>query len=397
MPFELSSSTNIKLSLYYKRDEGAKMSIRDVNETLQKLLGDGPALALPHDIDGIIKGLLFVRQKYVQLVASRCRRNLPQKSTPEEWHQVAAFLHAMWNLELIDPNMKKSARLDVALEIIFRPEHKFPPDYARIAKIIYDKLEDLRWGAGEEEDEEEVAEVEDLGSTTSSKSRTTKATKTPLTDSSYPADDDPIYGIGGIMSHILRVQGHKIWTYRLHPGWIPRNAKVWGHNGLTNGRCWPNRMALLRDGGHGARMGGIHGNSKVGAFSIVVSGSYAGMDRDLGDTLYYSGSNSHENDSPWPFVSDATKSLEVSLRTGNPIRVFRTHRSEWTYAPQAGLRYDGLYTIADSSTEKNSKGGAYWRFMLTRNGGQESIKIDAPAQELVRLFSRVEEGYTRKR
>ena len=54
----------------------------------------------------------------------------------------------------------------------------------------------------------------------------------------------------------------------------PRDCRGFGHNGLAVGQWWPLRICALRDGAHGSSQGGIAGNSEVGAWSIVVSGTF---------------------------------------------------------------------------------------------------------------------------
>jgi hypothetical protein len=144
-------------------------------------------------------------------------------------------------------------------------------------------------------------------------------------------------------------------------------------------------------------MGGIAGSTQFGTWSIVVSGAYDELDLDQGDILFYSGSNSHDNKSDRPIVSNGTKALQVSLGNQKPIRVFRTSRAKWVGAPKAGIRYDGLYRITSSATQTNAKGGAYLRFRLARLPGQAPIDVNKPTQAEANLFARVPLGYTRVR
>lgn len=147
----------------------------------------------------------------------------------------------------------------------------------------------------------------------------------------------------------------------------------------------------------GQRMGGISGSITAGTYSIVVSGMYDDLDKDQGDRIFYSGSNSHENTKPEPITSNKTKALERSAATRKPVRVFRSAHGKWIHCPKAGLRYDGLYIVMGMSIEKNGKGGAYKRFRLERIKDQDTIKINEPCQALINLFNRVQDGYTRTR
>ena len=112
----------------------------------------------------------------------------------------------------------------------------------------------------------------------------------------------------------------------------------------------------------------------------ALSDQYATLDRDLGSTLYYSGSNSHNNTDPHtPHISNNTKALRASLSRRHPVRVLRSGAgTENKYAPSKGIRYDGLYEILSEALEKNAKGGAYVRFELARKSDQENIDSTSP-------------------
>ena len=171
------------------------------------------------------------------------------------------------------------------------------------------------------------------------------------------------------------------------------------------------QICVLRDGAHGARIGGIAGKLDEGAWSIVVSGrqlqgqvyekladfstgSYSGLDKDEGDRLYYSGSDSHDNTDPRnPRISGKTKTMQTSRQRGRLIRVIRSSGSEWRNAPKEGLRYDGLYRITQENIRRNDKGGAYIRFTLERDPNQPEIDQNRPTEAELRAFSRVRDYY----
>jgi hypothetical protein len=79
----------------------------DVHTELQRLLGPNPfILELPKTIGGVTDALLQLRKNTVQLIAARLKR-VPQGPVEQQlWKQLAAFLAAMDNLEMIDPRMK---------------------------------------------------------------------------------------------------------------------------------------------------------------------------------------------------------------------------------------------------------------------------------------------------
>jgi hypothetical protein len=150
---------------------------------------------------------------------------------------------------------RTQAQLDKGLQVIFNPIYKFPSKYALVAQYIYGKLEAEQWGADEVEAEEAVEDgIPDAGGsneTASTTANTERKTSGPLRDSDFPAENDPIFGLNGIMHHVLRIRGPKMISYQIDPAFKSKNAKVFGHNGLTVGDCWPIQMALLRDGAHG--------------------------------------------------------------------------------------------------------------------------------------------------
>ena len=124
------------------------------------------------------------------------------------------------------------------------------------------------------------------------------------------------------------------------------------------------------------------------------TGQYAGLDKDLGDTIYYSASNSHDNlDKDNPIVTHATKGLQRSYTERRAIRVLRNAGGDAAYSPAVGLRYDGLYRIVDREIKKNYKGGAYLRFKLVREGNQAKIDLTRPNARERGVFERLKAEY----
>ncbi|KAL6718268.1 hypothetical protein ACLMJK_004356 [Lecanora helva] len=169
-----------------------------------------------------------------------------------------------------------------------------------------------------------------------------------------------------------------------------KSSKNFGHNGLRIGQWWPLRISALKDGAHGAMQAGIAGNQDDGAFSIVISGGYEGMDEDNGDTVYYSGSNSHDNKEAEAQISVSTQSMLTSYERNRSIRVLRSAKGNATFAPKAGFRYDGLYNITNVDRRAvNQKGGAYVRFKLERKAGQEPIPRNAPTEDELAAYYKI--------
>lgn len=76
--------------------------------------------------------------------------------------------------------------------------------------------------------------------------------------------------------------------------WFKLDAKIYGLNGLNGGALWLYRICTPRDGVHGHSVVGIFG-SKSGAYSIVLSGKYSSLDKDLGESVTYSDSRALHN------------------------------------------------------------------------------------------------------
>ncbi|KAA8898965.1 PUA-like domain-containing protein, partial [Sphaerosporella brunnea] len=191
--------------------------------------------------------------------------------------------------------------------------------------------------------------------------------------------------LSGLAAHLMRgIQRYRntngILTMRLLPNADKRQADVFGHNGLQVGDWWPYQLCALRDGAHGSRQGGIFGRISEGCFSIVVSADSEYKDKDTGEELYYSGTISDipHGDGELPVLTNATKSLVLSLIRRKPVRVIRRGPCELKKAiyPRCGFRYDGLYMVAhrDLVEPRSSERPAYYRFKLIRCPDQPSLE-----------------------
>lgn len=344
------------------------------------------------------------RRQTIQMICIKLEKG--REINEGYWRDLAAFFGVLNNIEMT-PELKQATRIDEALLFVFaNARFRYPEPYPTKAKELYELWEAQNWGAGEiEEDSDEEATPDEAETTQAEES----SGPTIQPSHSQPAGaqasgpvqrlvrepdlNHRIFGANGIMRGILIVQG-RIKAYKLHPTAPRANAKVYGHNNLQIGSWWPMQIAALRDGAHGARMGGIAGNATFGAYSIVVSGAYDLLDNDFGDRLYYSGSSSHENKDPnKPVISTAAMSLRRSISTGKPVRVLRSGAGQSQYCPSVGLRYDGLYTVTAECIAKNSHGGAYVKFKLERNRDQGPIVLDRPTLAEKNAFEKVANGY----
>ncbi|KAI9861898.1 MAG: hypothetical protein M1813_004966 [Trichoglossum hirsutum] len=312
--------------------------------------------------------------------------------------QLLLFLRAMKSVDMNEKLAKATQIRKVFEAIVKEPTHyQLPEVYANMIIGLWEKWENDRWGAEEEEEEEEEGEVADV--------QTTKSPTTASSSKFYTQADDndntiavrrppathPIYGARGIMRGILVMQ-KKTRVYILDDAFQRRDHKAFGHNGLRVGDWWPMQLAALRDGAHGARMGGIAGSTTDGAYSIVVSGQYSKLDQDFGTTLYYSGSGSSDNTSASPADTRATRCLIRSIETGRPVRVLRSAGGTGA-APSVGIRYDGLYTVGSRKILENDLGGAYLQFKLVRQAGQNAMNYTHPTPNEQRDVEYIKSGY----
>ena len=132
---------------------------------------------------------------------------------------------------------------------------------------------------------------------------------------------------------------------------------------------------------------------------MIVSGLYDDLDRDYGEYLYYSGSNSHDNTDPKrPADSSAgTLALYTSLQTQQPVRLLRSSKGKSKWCPTEGLRYDGLYKVVSSNHAYNAKGGMFEQFRLERCEGQRAINKFRPTTQEQEDFQRIKDGFPKDR
>lgn len=254
---------------------------------------------------------------------------------------------------------KQRAGIEEVFHKVLGPSSNLPEDAKSSVLALKQKWDGDNWGEDTEDEEDSHGDLGVDGVVT--------VAVRP------PRRDHPIYGEEGIMHGVLFVRGNREQTvYRLNPRIQHKSARSFGHNGIPVGSWWPLQIVALHNGAHGARVAGIAGNSHVGAYSIVVSALYNELDKDEGDILYYSGSNSHDHDDPTssPKATNCTKTLAASLAPPRrAVRVLRsggssgsTTKNRSDYAPSVGLRYDGLYEVVERLQAINSKGKCSFRY-----------------------------------
>ncbi|KAI1324913.1 hypothetical protein F5Y16DRAFT_423461 [Xylariaceae sp. FL0255] len=304
---------------------------------------------------------------------------------------------------VITPEIKRICKLDFALKEIFeKPENKFPDKLQDMARALFKRFEDEHWGQDDVVDDENMHKDPNAVPTDSNAHVTSQPTSSnrqltvqkkdgeEMDSIAIPANNDPIFGVGGLMHGVILRSSATQKRFVLNHQVPHKSPKIYGDNGIALGTWYPFQVNALHHGAHGSGMAGISGNVIDGAYSIVVSGYYGDLDRDNGDTIYYSGSNSHDNtdkNQPAP-SSTGTKALKASFNTRRPVRVLRsgghTHRKgSNNLLPEIGLRYDGLYRVTGLRNRTNKKGGLYEQFTLERIPGQTPIaqlKRDCPNQ-----------------
>jgi len=144
--------------------------------------------------------------------------------------------------------------------------------------------------------------------------------------------------------------------------------RLFGHvPGILVGTKFPDRRSVSAAGVHRPTQAGISGNSVDGADSIVVSGGYVD-DSDSGDQIIYTG---HGGNDPITRRQVADQqltrgnlALAISQDRGLPVRVVRGWKGNPAHSPDAGYRYDGLYSVTRHWSEVGIDGYVIWRYEL---------------------------------
>lgn len=326
---------------------------------------------------------------------SRSLKDVPSGSSggAKKWYErLDKFLTWLETEVQMTPELRDCSVIVDALQTIYAKQtYHFPATYADRARALNERWESEGWVSGGAL-RDEVVEMDDaatgdgagLGRRNASSSRKDSPVGGVKPGSvKLPPKDHWIWGGNGIMHGVaMKIGEQRRMNIVLDPRYKheARNAKVYGHNGIAVGSWCPRQLVALFHGAHGHLQSGISGDQHTGAFSIVVTGQYDDLDTDCGEFLYYSGSNSHDNDDPRePAPSSiGTKALHASLRSRQPVRVLRGSSGKSKHAPFKGLRYDGLYTVVYVRRPTNGKGGLYEQFKLERMEGQDEMDKSRP-------------------
>ncbi|GMJ06615.1 ORTHRUS 2, VARIANT IN METHYLATION 1 [Hibiscus trionum] len=147
------------------------------------------------------------------------------------------------------------------------------------------------------------------------------------------------------------------------------------NQGVLVGECWEDRFECRQWGAHLPHISGIAGQSKYGAQSVALSGGYED-DEDHGEWFLYTGSGGRDlsgnkrtnkkQSFDQKFVN-MNESLRVSCKKGYPVRVVRSHKEKRSsYAPEKGVRYDGVYRIEKCWRKAGKQGFKVCRYLFVR-------------------------------
>ncbi|CAL5420994.1 unnamed protein product [Camellia sinensis] len=147
------------------------------------------------------------------------------------------------------------------------------------------------------------------------------------------------------------------------------------NQGVLVGETWEDRMECRQWGAHLPHVAGIAGQADYGAQSVALSGGYED-DEDHGEWFLYTGSGGRDLsgnkrtsktqsfDQKFDKMNEA---LRVSCRKGYPVRVVRSHKEKRScYAPETGVRYDGIYRIEKCWRKAGIQGFKVCRYLFVR-------------------------------
>ncbi|XP_042449994.1 E3 ubiquitin-protein ligase ORTHRUS 2-like [Zingiber officinale] len=147
------------------------------------------------------------------------------------------------------------------------------------------------------------------------------------------------------------------------------------NRGVLVGETWEDRMECRQWGAHFPHVAGIAGQSDYGAQSVALSGGYED-DEDHGEWFLYTGSGGRDlsgnkrTNKEQAFDQKFEKlnaALRVSCLKGYPVRVVRSHKEKRSsYAPETGVRYDGIYRIEKCWRKVGVQGFKVCRYLFVR-------------------------------
>ncbi|CAA6660057.1 unnamed protein product [Spirodela intermedia] len=174
-----------------------------------------------------------------------------------------------------------------------------------------------------------------------------------------------------------------------HFGPITRDYDPRYGEGVYVGRTWDDRLECRQWGAHFPHVAGIAGQSNYGAQSVALSGGYKD-DEDHGEWFLYTGrfalllitllcnymirgtgpewnKRTNKEQSFDQRFEKLNQALRVSCQKGYPVRVVRSHKEKRSsYAPEKGVRYDGVYRIEMCWRKVGIQGFKVCRYLFVR-------------------------------
>ncbi|KAL9261123.1 E3 ubiquitin-protein ligase ORTHRUS 2-like protein, partial [Drosera capensis] len=149
---------------------------------------------------------------------------------------------------------------------------------------------------------------------------------------------------------------------------LAKNDPV-NNTGVLVGDNWEDRLACRQWGAHFPHVSGIAGQSTFGAQSVVLSGGYAD-DEDHGECGGRDLSGNKRTNKKQSFdqtFCSGNEALRLSCRKGYPVRVVRSGKDKRShYAPEKGVRYDGIYRIEKCWRKPGEDGFLVCRYLFVR-------------------------------
>ena len=189
--------------------------------------------------------------------------------------------------------------------------------------------------------------------------------------------------------------------------------------GVAVGSCWKFRVQASEAGVHRPHVAGIAGRANEGAYSIVLAGGYED-DTDDGDQFTYTGSGGRDlsgnkrtaeqsfDQTLTKFNLSIARNCDCAVDTknggegkvwnkGKPLRVLRSYKfgKHSKFAPEEGIRYDGIYKVVKYWPEKGQSGFIVWRYRLRRDDPTPAPWTKAGKAKIAELGLEIQypEGY----
>lgn len=152
--------------------------------------------------------------------------------------------------------ISKSKDLNVkGILTMFIETEQLDLEWRQASQILYDLFEAANWGkptlAISQTTPSSSSQATSLSAPNQNRVGTSTSTNTSTLFYKKAPDAHPIFGLNGIMHHIVRRKTTATTSYAFFDSYVRKDFKVFGDNGITVGTCWPLQIAALRDGAHG--------------------------------------------------------------------------------------------------------------------------------------------------